>query len=631
MKAKSEGLITRDWFSKTLLTMGEAVITTDLEGNVTSMNKIAEKLTGWSFSESIGKHVDRIWNAIDDQTLLQKENPVYQAILYDKRIMMSNHTVLLARDNSQRFIVDSAVPIHDDSDKIIGCALIFRDVTELSLSKNKLFENEGLLKGIMDNTSQIIYIKDLKGNYRLINKKKEEIYTIKSKELIGKATMSHLTKAEGRESKRLHLEVINKKQLVEFEQVIRHPDLTVHAYHTLKFPLFDSEKRVYAVCSISTDISESKKNIEMKEELLRQKEYQKSEVRYEELIRNMPNLFFSMDKNLRHTSFNRAIEKFTQKKAEDVIGKTMSEVFPKESYMRLSEYKEVIRTGVTQNFIRTFKIKNAEFTFMINIYPTEKGISVLMTDLTAQKKSETETLELVDRLQRKNKDLRQFAYTVSHDLRAPIARVLGLVSLSNIDPDYKIFDKTILQNVSDEIGNLDNVVKDMNSAIAASDEGKQREYVTFETQLELIKKVLENQIADSKVAITFDFKEAEGLFTVKSYLYSIMYNLLSNAIKYRLPETPLTIHFQTGIKRDILYLSVKDNGMGIDLDKFGEKIFGLYSRFHGSKIEGKGIGLHLVKVQAESLGGSVEIESKVNQGSKFIVRLPINPKENEID
>ena len=67
------------------------------------------------------------------------------------------------------------------------------------------------------------------------------------------------------------------------------------------------------------------------------------------------------------------------------------------------------------------------------------------------------------------------------------------------------------------------------------------------------------------------------------------------------------------------------------IDKFGEKIFGLYSRFHGSKIEGKGIGLHLVKVQAESLGGSVEIESKVNQGSKFIVRLPINPKENEID
>ena len=81
----------------------------------------------------------------------------------------------------------------------------------------------------------------------------------------------------------------------------------------------------------------------------------------------------------------------------------------------------------------------------------------------------------------------------------------------------------------------------------------------------------------------------------------------------------------------LIYLSDKENGMGIELDKFGEKIFGLYSRFHGSKIEGKGIGLHLVKVQAESLGGSVEIESKVNQGSKLIVLLPINPKENEID
>ncbi|MBK9026272.1 MAG: hypothetical protein IPL69_20645 [Saprospiraceae bacterium] len=92
----------------------------------------------------------------------------------------------------------------------------------------------------------------------------------------------------------------------------------------------------------------------------------------------------------------------------------------------------------------------------------------------------------------------------------------------------------------------------------------------------------------------------------------------------------MTIHFQTGIRRDILYLSVKDNGMGIDLVKFGEKYSDCIVGFHGSKIEAR-IGLHLVKVQAESLGGSVEIESKVNQGSKFIVRLPINPKENEID
>lgn len=103
-----------------------------------------------------------------------------------------------------------------------------------------------------------------------------------------------------------------------------------------------------------------------------------------------------------------------------------------------------------------------------------------------------------------------------------------------------------------------------------------------------------------------------------------MFNLLSNSIKYRLPGVPVTIHLQTRKVNDIICLSVKDNGMGIDLVKNNEKIFGLYNRFHSKKIDGKGIGLNLVKTQAESLGGNVEAESEVNCGSTFKIYLPVN-------
>ena len=84
----------------------------------------------------------------------------------------------------------------------------------------------------------------------------------------------------------------------------------------------------------------------------------------------------------------------------------------------------------------------------------------------------------------------------------------------------------------------------------------------------------------------------------------------------------LKVHLQTTVLDNFICLSVKDNGIGIDLKKYGTKIFGLYKRFHGDEIEGKGIGLSLVKTQSESLGGRVEVESTVNYGSTFKIFLP---------
>jgi len=378
--------INQEWFSKTLLSMGEAVIATDYKGAVTSMNKLAEELTGWSLAESKGKPIDSIFDAINEHTHLPVENPINKALNENRAILLANHTILIKKDKTQRNIVDSAVPLHNDNSEIIGGALIFRDVTDLSVSQKKLLESERLLK---------------------------------------------------------------------------------------------------------------------------------------------------------------------------------------------------------------------------------------------------ETLELVALLQQKNKDLRQFANTLSHDLRAPVNRVLSLVSLFSREPELKINNKTLLENVANELTNLDNVITDLTTTISDINDRKQEEYMAFETALTLIKKVLENEIIESKAVITADFHNVAGVDTVKSYLYSIMYNLLSNAIKYRSPEVPLTIHLQTQQDNEFICLTVKDNGLGIDLNKNRDKIFGLYNRFHSKKIEGKGIGLNLIKAQAESLGGKVEVQSEVNHGSTFKIFIPVNHNQDE--
>ncbi|HYV91179.1 MAG TPA: PAS domain S-box protein, partial [Chitinophagales bacterium] len=342
-KWTDELYISQDWLSKTLLSTTEAVITTDKACKITFMNKGAETLTGWATLDAKDKQIDSIFDAIDEHTHIPVENPIKKALKENKVILLSNHTVLIKKDKTQLIIVDSAAPIHNDKGEIIGGVLVFRDITQQSLSRKKLLESEGLLKGIMDHTSSLIYIKDLEGKFLMINKQKEKILNLKASELIGTDSLNHLPKEQAAEVRKTDHIVIEQKHAIEFEQVIKHADGTSHTYHTSKFPLFNADDNVFAVCAVATDISESKKNIEMQEKIAAQNIILQSEVRYDEVMENMPNLFFSFDRSLRFISINKACEKFIGKKAEHVVGKTIEEAYPQNMY--LSEYQQVLKTG----------------------------------------------------------------------------------------------------------------------------------------------------------------------------------------------------------------------------------------------------------------------------------------------
>lgn len=249
------------------------------------------------------------------------------------------------------------------------------------------------------------------------------------------------------------------------------------------------------------------------------------------------------------------------------------------------------------------------------------GGTNMLIDITDRKMAELKTLTLVDSLQSRNKELGQFAYMISHHLRAPIARILGLASIFDNNPSENKF---IVQKITEATMELDEVVSDINLVISARNPASETmEYIEFDTKLDLITKVLEKEIKESGAQITRDFHQARGAITVRSYLYSIISNLLSNAIKFRLPNVPLRIHMKTSKNENLICFSIKDNGRGIDLKKNAKNIFGIYKRFHGKDIPGKGVGLHLVKTQVESLGGKVELESKVNEGAEFKFYLPV--------
>jgi PAS domain S-box-containing protein len=346
------------------------------------------------------------------------------------------------------------------------------------------------------------------------------------------------------------------------------------------------------------------------------------EYEFDPVTENMPNVYFALDVNMRYVAINRAYEKFTGLKAKQVIGKTVAEVIPGNLIGFWGDYQETLETGVPSKKAAKFLLDGATCWYTVDIFKTRHGVSVIMTDITDQKKLEEEAKEDIDRLTQRNKDLTQFGYVLSHNLRSPIAKILGIVSLYENEVDLKINDIPILKYIGSEITNLDNVVKDVNAIMSARDSREHcNDYIIFADQVKLVCQMLEDQIKEANAEIITSFKP-DGVKTVKSHLYSIMYNLMSNAIKYRSHERPLRIKVQSRQNEKFIILSVKDNGSGIDLKRFGDKIFGLYKRFHGKEIDGKGIGLNLVKTQAESLGGRVEVKSKVNLGTVFTIYIP---------
>lgn len=245
----------------------------------------------------------------------------------------------------------------------------------------------------------------------------------------------------------------------------------------------------------------------------------------------------------------------------------------------------------------------------------------LKLEKTVEQKS-ADLLNTNEELIRHNNELRQFSYTVSHNLRGPVARLLGLTDL---------FSKPLPQEEREEIRimikrsshELDDVLKDLSLIIdIRNDLYKVREKILFESEWKKTISMLQDQMRPGYQVIA-DFTDAPFVYSIRAMLQSILYNLVSNAIKYRNPENELLVEVKTSsLENQDIELLVRDNGLGFNLDEQRENIFKLYKRFH-THVDGKGLGLYLVKTQIDTLGGKIAIESNINRGTTFRITFPI--------
>ncbi|WP_210463346.1 sensor histidine kinase [Rufibacter roseolus] len=238
--------------------------------------------------------------------------------------------------------------------------------------------------------------------------------------------------------------------------------------------------------------------------------------------------------------------------------------------------------------------------------------------------------ERTKELTRVNRDLDNFVYTASHDLRAPIHNIEGLMAALQDTLQEDTINREevapILEMINNSVDRFKATLQDLTEIAKVQYEAAGKNTVRFDELLTDVKVHIKDLIESAHATITADFSQAPEIFFSRKNLRSVLYNLVSNSIKYRSPERAPEIQVTTTKVDSYTLLTVQDNGLGLkNEDK--EKVFGMFQRVH-LHVEGTGVGMAIVKRIVENCDGKIEFESELGQGTVFNVYLKETPNGN---
>lgn len=316
--------------------------------------------------------------------------------------------------------------------------------------------------------------------------------------------------------------------------------------------------------------------------------------------------------------------------AELMAGRSTDFIHPDDITPTIDAASTLIQGGQLASFENRYRCKDGSYRWLLwsSIADLENGIiNASALDITERKKAEqdlhlskTNLESAAQGLQAQNRQLNEFAHILSHNLRSPVRNISALISLLDKDSTIKEYQE-VFKNLEKTAVNLSETLNELLDILRVKKERTSEKIpIRFEDILTKNKQDLMGEILHSNALITSNFADFPVINYYKPYLESIMLNLLSNAVKYRFPGRIPQISFQTTTAPGGGVLIVKDNGLGIDLEKYGSQLFGLRKVFHDHK-EARGVGLFLTKTQVETMGGKIKAESEVGKGTTFTIEF----------
>ncbi|MBA3900568.1 MAG: PAS domain-containing sensor histidine kinase [Bacteroidetes bacterium] len=320
---------------------------------------------------------------------------------------------------------------------------------------------------------------------------------------------------------------------------------------------------------------------------------------------------------------NPAVSKLLGYSMEELYAKPINYFIYEDDKAATAIYRsELIKSSHLYNFENRYLTKSGEIVWLAwTSYPvdSDKLVFAIAKNITHKKQMEAERNDMLSNLTTVNAGLKQLTYTTSHDLRSPVNNLLSIINLLDLskvsDPETTEliqYIKLAGDKLKHTLNNyVDELTKGHNDKVSL-------EEVDVKESLDTVLQSISALVQTSKVSISSDFSKLEKVSFNKAYLESVFLNLITNSIKYARPGFLPVISISTNIEDGIKRLTFADNGLGFDLDKVKDKIFGLHQKFHDHS-DSKGIGLYLVYNHVTNLMGQIKVESKINEGTKFVI------------
>jgi len=577
-----------------------------------------EKLYGHKPAEFLANN--RLWFELihpDDKHIVADEDEILE-----RGGKVNKQYRIIRKDGVVRWVENKIIPCLDETGKLLRIDGITWDITDRKEADEKHRARDAWYRQIVEVAQEGIWTIDENEKTNFVNQKMADILGYTPQEMMGKELYDFMDEA----GKAYALACMERRRRGSKENLdvryVTKQGVDVWANISAN-PIVDSKGQYKGALAMVTDITQRK----IDEEALK-----KSEANLRTIFDNTDSSYILFDAGLKIVSFNALAQKYSEvqngKRLE--VNNDIKGYFSEERWPHIQEVISRVSAGETVSYELSFKRNDGSVQWnnvrWLNVKNADNknwGFILANKDITETKMAALERERITTDLIQHINDLEQFTYIISHNLRAPVANIMGLSDMLKEDDLNQDEKEEVIDRVSLSIKNIDAVILDLNHILQARElVNEKKENVYFGDLVSAIKTSIHNTIVNEKVELTCNFREADSLFTIRSYLYSIFYNLASNSIKYRQTGVAPVITIESRKLKDKIELHFKDNGKGIDLDKNAGELFGLYKRFD-TTMEGKGMGLFMVKTQVEALGGTIRIKSQLGEGTEFVIQFPV--------
>ena len=560
----------------------------------------------------IGTRIDTLFTKLDDQ----REKLLRDCLMGKSHEAQVDYNINLA--TGHKWFEWNCKPWYDEKENIIGLIIQTEDITENKLDQHRLYKAQSLLSTIAEVSKIGCWEYDIVQDdlswcemTRKIHEVSEDfVPTIENaldfyKDGYSKNTMAMLV----HEAKEKGTSWSEKLQLV----TAKGNEIWVQA---ACMPMFKNKKLISLTGTFQNidDQIRSEAKTKENERLLRT------------LVDNLPLNIYIKDSESRKILVNKAeCDYLGVANPEELLGKNDFDLYDKEiAQISLDEDIKVMDTLTPMLGRETIsRKKNGEITtFLTSKIPLKdnngraKGLVGISLDISNLKQKEEELRNLINITSLQNKKLVNFAHIVSHNLRSHTANFSMLLEflVNESDESEK---KKIINMLTDASDNLLETLENLNQVVDINTNvNLQKKPINLYSKINEIEQNLTAFFLNNNATILNHVSKKVEVHVVASYIDSILMNFITNAVKYKNPEIDSIVTLSTTNEKGYTILSITDNGLGINLKKYGDKLFGMYKTFH-NHADARGIGLFITKSQIEAMGGKVTVQSEVGKGTTF--------------